>query len=207
MNNSQLRVAALATAILPFMAGKAAAASEGLDTTESALHLDTNYTGTLITVMIVLAVIIGLIILLIKLLARRNRGWGANRALRTLGGVPLGQNKSLQIVELAGKVYVVGVGENITLIDKLDDQEQASQIISLMEQSNAISWNPAALTDLFGKLKKNNRANDNAESELSSEGPDFERMLRRKLDEQSQRKQQVETLLRTPNQSDRLMDE
>jgi flagellar protein FliO/FliZ len=207
MSKSQLRVAALATAILPLLEGKAAAASEGLETTDTAPTFDGNMTGTLITVMIVLAVIICLIVFLIKMLARRNRGWGANRALRTLGGVPLGQHKSLQVVELAGKVYVVGVGEDVTLIDKLEDAEQASHIISSMEQSNAISWNSAALSDLIGKLKRSKHASDSIAADSSSEGPDFERMLRRKLDEQSQRKQQVESLLRTPNQSDRLMDE
>jgi flagellar protein FliO/FliZ len=76
-----------------------------------------------------------------------------------------------------------------------------------MEQSNAISWNSAALSDLIGKLKRSKHASDSIAADSSSEGPDFERMLRRKLDEQSQRKQQVESLLRTPNQSDRLMDE
>ena len=57
---------------------------------------------------------------------QRNRGWGTNRALRSLGGIPLGQNKSLQVVELSGRVYVVGVGDSITLLDKIDDPEASA---------------------------------------------------------------------------------
>ena len=59
-------------------------------------------------------------------LSQRNRGWGTNRALRSLGGIPLGQNKSLQVVELSGRVYIVGVGDNITLLDKIDEPEDSA---------------------------------------------------------------------------------
>jgi len=205
MMMNQIRIAALATAILPYTALKAAAASEGLDAPDAAPTFDSGMTGSLVTVLIALAVIVGLIVFAIKLLARRNRGWGANRALRSLGGVPLGQHKSVQVVELAGKVYVVGIGDDVRLLDRIDDPEEAARIIGLMEQTSGASWNPAAFSDLMNRFR--NRGAQAPETKVSNEGPDFELMLRRKLDEQSQRKQQVETLLRPSNQSDRLMDD
>ncbi|MWC26556.1 flagellar biosynthetic protein FliO [Paenibacillus sp. MMS18-CY102] len=208
MKNIQIRIAALASAILPFTAVSAAAASEGLETTDtSPIKYDGSMTGNLVSVLIALAVIVGLIVLVIRLLSRRNRGWGANRALRTLGGVALGQHKSLQVVELAGKVYIVGIGEDVRLLDKIDDPEEASRIIAVMEQQNNVTWNSAAITDFMNKFRKRNGSQDSHSATDGNEGPDFERLLRKKLDEQSQRKQQVETLLRSPNQSDRLMDD
>ncbi|WP_127531898.1 FliO/MopB family protein [Paenibacillus kobensis] len=205
MKNNQIRIAALATAIMPFSALKAAAASEGLETPDTAPTYG-SMTGSLVTVLIALAVIIGLIIFAIKFLARRNRGWGANRALRALGGVPLGQHKSIQVVELAGKVYVVGIGEDVRLLDRIDDPEEAARIINQMEQTSGAGWNPAAFSDLMNRFR-NRGDQTTSETKGSNEGPDFELMLRQKLDEQSQRKQQVETLLRSSNQSDRLMDD
>ncbi|GFN31883.1 flagellar biosynthetic protein FliO [Paenibacillus xylaniclasticus] len=207
MKKNQIRIAALATAIMPMTALRAAAASEGLeksDTVQPATY--GSMTGNLVTVLIALAVVIGLIIFAIKFLARRNRGWGTNRALRALGGIPLGQNKSIQVVELAGKVYVVGVGDDVKLIDRIDDAVDAARIIQEMEQTSGAGWNSAAFSDLMNRFR--NRGNQaSSESKGSNEGPDFELMLRQKLDEQSQRKQQVETLLRSSNQSDRLMDD
>ncbi|EFM13069.1 conserved hypothetical protein [Paenibacillus curdlanolyticus YK9] len=207
MKNIQIRIAALATAILPFTALHAAAASEGLETTDTAPTFDGSMTGSLVSVLIALAVIIGLIVLVIKLLSRRNRGWGTNRALRTLGGVALGQHKSLQVVELTGKVYIVGIGEDVRLLDKIDDPEEAARIIAVMEQQNNITWNAATITDFMNKFRKRDGSQAVQDPTRANEGPDFERLLRKKLDEQSQRKQQVETLLRSPNQSDRLMDD
>ncbi|WP_371753269.1 flagellar biosynthetic protein FliO [Ferviditalea candida] len=87
-----------------------------------------SYIGSLLTVVIALVVIIGLIILLIRFLAFKNRSFMSNRTIRILGGVPLGQNKSLQIVEIGQKIYMIGVGEDIRLIDKIDDPEEVQRL-------------------------------------------------------------------------------
>ncbi|MCU6340085.1 flagellar biosynthetic protein FliO, partial [Enterobacter quasiroggenkampii] len=83
------------------------------------------YLSSLLTVLLSLAVIIVLIVLFIKLLSRKNRMWQMNQSIRTLGGTGLGPNKSMQIVEVGDVVYVLGIGEDITLIDKISDPAQA----------------------------------------------------------------------------------
>lgn len=49
-------------------------------------------------------------------------------AFKHLGGVPLGQNKSLQIVEIGNKVYLLGVGQEVQLIHILETEEELNSI-------------------------------------------------------------------------------
>src|SRR5690606_3531265 len=72
---------------------------------------DFSMIGTLITFFIVLAIIIGLIIFTLKFLAQKNQAWSQAKSLRHLGGIAVGQNKSVQLIKIGSHVYVVGVGE------------------------------------------------------------------------------------------------
>ncbi|RAP76249.1 flagellar biosynthetic protein FliO [Paenibacillus montanisoli] len=161
--------------------------------------------GYYIWVIVALMLVIGLIILVIRWLASRNRGWGTNRALRSLGGIPLGQNKSLQVVELSGRVYVVGVGESITLLDKIDDPETAAAVLEAIEQQNGRSWNSPSLADLIGWFRRSGKEDEPA-SEPWQAAASFKELLNNGMMRQSDQKQKVEELLREQNHNDRLLD-
>ncbi|AZN40864.1 flagellar biosynthetic protein FliO [Paenibacillus albus] len=162
--------------------------------------------GYYVWVIVALMIVIGLILLVIKFLASRNRGWGTSRALRTLGGIPLGQNKSVQVIELAGRVYVVGVGEDITLLDKIEDPELAGSVLAAIEQQNGRAWNSPTITDFLSKFRKNAKA-DEPTSEPWQEAVSFKELLNNGMMRQSGQKQKVEELLHEQKQNDRLLDE
>ncbi|RXZ76949.1 hypothetical protein EBB07_32125 [Paenibacillaceae bacterium] len=170
---------------------------------------DDNLAGSLLWVIVALLIVIGMIVLFIKFLSKRSRSFGANRSLRTLGGISLGQNKSLQIVELAGRIYVVGVGNEVKLLDKVDDLEEAQAIIAYMEEQMDKSMNLSSLTGLIQKLRK--RQDDKQEQEPGTElwqaSSSFQDVLQDKLQRQSIRKQNVEAALKDAKSKDRLMDE
>ncbi|WP_274361471.1 flagellar biosynthetic protein FliO [Paenibacillus thermotolerans] len=102
----------------------------------------TNFYGSILQVIIALAVIIGIIVLLIRFLAKRNKQWAANRSMRILGGVTLGQNKSMQIVEIGDAVYIVGIGDNITLLDKISEPEAVEELLLSIEGTRSAASAP-----------------------------------------------------------------
>ena len=93
--------------------------------------------GNLLYVIVVLIAIIALIVLLIRFLSRNSRIFTSGRGIRLLGGIPLGQNKSLQIVEIAGRIYVLGVGDNVQLIDVIADEKEAERIRRMIDARGA----------------------------------------------------------------------
>jgi flagellar protein FliO/FliZ len=202
-------VSALGMAIWPRFAAAAATDGSSANNDEQMVFTGTkDLAGSLIWVIISLAIVIVLIILVIKWLSQRNRTWGTNRSLRSLGGIALGQNNSLQVVEIAGRIYIVGVGENITLIDKIDNAEQANAVLAALERQQQSAWSKDLITELLGKLRNHN---EKAEHELSEEQwhstSSFQHLLQDKLSKQADRKQQLESLLHESKSNERLMDD
>lgn len=88
------------------------------------------------------------------------RGVG-NKNIKILESVAIGQNKSIAIIEAAGKVLLIGITQNeITLICELDenmiDKSEDEKSVGGMDFSKAFK---AALEDKFGK--KFNKSKEN----------------------------------------------
>lgn len=81
-----------------------------------------------------LALVLGLIYLFFWILRKKNRLTNS-KLYNHLGGIPLGQNKSVQIIEIGNKIYVLGVGEDISTISILESDEEVEALKgSLKEQ-------------------------------------------------------------------------
>ncbi|MFC5401948.1 flagellar biosynthetic protein FliO [Cohnella soli] len=156
----------------------------------------------LIWVLFVLGVIIALIVLLLRFFAKRNRGWGMNRALRSLGGFPLGTNKSMQIVEWNGRIYVLGVGENVTLLESITDPEM---VAALLAEHEAVSANTgASLPEWLRQWAGRNRPQEEANDAAKTRGDGvFEQTLEARLRQLSERRQRVEQLMEDGRSEDR----
>ena len=78
----------------------------------------------------------------------RNKGW--NRNIRMLERFAISKDKSFCIVEIAGKVYVVGVtNQSMTLLDTLDAEAFEGY---RAESGNREPWHPAPGGPYSGKL-------------------------------------------------------
>ncbi|WP_029330787.1 flagellar biosynthetic protein FliO [Exiguobacterium oxidotolerans] len=95
---------------------------------------------TVIKVIVTLVVLIGGFLLAVRLINDRTRGVRQSNQLSHLGGVPLGKDRSVQLVRVHDKVYVVGVGQNIELLDTLEaDTEWSTEEMHDMKQSTSES--------------------------------------------------------------------
>ena len=168
-----------------------------------------NFTGTMVKVIVVLAVIIGLIIVLVRFLAQKNRGWNANRSIRLLGGVALGQNKSLQIVEIAGRIYLIGVGNEVQLIEKIDDEETAAYIIDSLTASYAntdSTWMSNVNRWLKEKRPSASRVHEREEERETDSSYTFQEIFQSKVKNLANRKKWMEEIMEEKSNSDRSND-
>ena len=156
-------------------------------TQEAPELLPGNFYGSFLQVIIALAVIVGLIVLVIRFLAVKNKQWTGNRALQVHAGIALGQHKSLQIVEIGGTLYIVGVGESISLIDKIDDEERAAALLSLLAAKPAPGFGSAS--ELLGKwLRGRRKAEPTVETKPTDTNEAFRALLQEKLQSLGNRK-------------------
>ncbi|MFI2856993.1 FliO/MopB family protein [Paenibacillus sp. JSM ZJ436] len=145
-------------------------------------------------VFVVLAIIVFLIITLFRYLGRKNQSWMKGRSIKTLGALGMGPNKSVQVIEVGESIYVVGVGEDLSLLDKITDPDEVARLRAAMEQEQhrAAGTMPPFISNFAAKLKKNRPPEDVELEDTSS----FHEVFESKLRNVPNRKQKVEELLR-----------
>lgn len=158
----------------------------------------------LLNVIIVLAVIVVLIVLLIRFLGRRNQSLMSGRSIRTLGAMGLGPNKSVQIIELGSSLYMIGVGENISILDKVTDPDEVALIINAFEDQSSSQNN--FLAPLISKIRGKLRGEVPSQEIDLSETSSFYETLQSKLAQAPERKEKMEELLRDDIAKDELRD-
>ncbi|MBN6185818.1 flagellar biosynthetic protein FliO [Aneurinibacillus sp. BA2021] len=82
---------------------------------------------------IALVVIIAIIYFLLRFVGRRSQTFFGKAGMRTLGGCSLGPQKSLQVVQVGSALYVVGVGENVTLLRCIKNPEEVADMLETFE--------------------------------------------------------------------------
>lgn len=80
--------------------------------------------------------VIVLLFLLLRYLSKRSQGMQASGPILPLGGQMLGNNRSLQVLLIGQTIYIVGVGENVTLIRTVSQGEEFQQLLKSYETQN-----------------------------------------------------------------------
>lgn len=114
-------------------------------------------------VLLYMLVVIGVFFLIIRLVAKRGRYGQAGKTIRSLGGTQLGQNKSVQIIEVGGRFYILGVGENVTLIAKVEDPVEAEEIRLSAERPGKGSDSFPTVTEWWKTLSRRKSSKPAAE--------------------------------------------
>lgn len=155
----------------------------------------------IVKVLFFLIVIIGIFFVIVKILAKKST-FLSGRSIRSIGGLPLGQNKSIQVVVIGKSLYIVGVGDNIQLLEKISDEEEAAALIEMMTPGT--SYAGPAFETIGGWLGKF-RNKPAAEEELEMTAT-FQQVFQTKLQGMKDRKEQMDEWLQEEKQTDRLND-
>lgn len=94
---------------------------------------DTNkpsFLESLFRLLIGLGVVILLIFYISKWAKRKTGFANPNQFITNIGGVPVGQNKQVQLIKIGKRYFLIGVGENVDLLTEITDEETIEQIES-----------------------------------------------------------------------------
>lgn len=99
--------------------------------------------------------IVGLIYGLIKFLAARQNALPASQVIRVLGASSVGQQKSVQVFQVGDQVLIVGVGENVTLLTEITDEQQKQKLVlSIKEDIHRTPFQQVFQTSLENQRKR-----------------------------------------------------
>ncbi|UUZ97288.1 flagellar biosynthetic protein FliO [Paenibacillus sp. P25] len=137
-----------------------------------------------------------------KFIAKKNRML-PGRSIRSLGGVALGPNKSIQVVEIGKSLYVVGVGQEVQLLEKIDNEADVAYLTEMMTSGPAV---PGAGFETIGGLIRKLRSKSQPEEEEMELSASFQEVFHNKMQHMTDRKKRLEDMLLEDNKQDRLND-
>lgn len=119
----------------------------------------------LFKMVLALLLVIGLIYLLLKFLQKKSKRFQQIKGLENIGGITVGPNKSIQIVRIGSKLYMVGVGENVELLEEITDEQAKEEI--LHNDSSGENQPGGGLTS-FWQRKNGGKTDNNHSSHFSN---------------------------------------
>lgn len=84
---------------------------------------------SMVRMVLSLLLILALMYVLLKFLSKRQNLSNQVKSLENLGGISVGQHKSIQIVRVGTKVYMIGVGENVEMLQEITDEELIDDLL------------------------------------------------------------------------------
>jgi flagellar protein FliO/FliZ len=118
----------------------------------------------LLNLFFALAVVVVLAILLIRFLARR-ANVRQKGAISILAARQLAPNKSIQVVEVGDKRYLLGVADEVTLIADVSDTFRDEYSPAAENQSDVVTPFRQMLLDKLTNLRESHRPQDSEEGE------------------------------------------
>ncbi|WP_050614788.1 flagellar biosynthetic protein FliO [Bacillus testis] len=92
--------------------------------------------------------VIALLFVLLKFVNKRSKGYQNGKLVQNLGGASLGNAKSIQVVKVGNKLFVVGVGDDVQLLHEMTNKDE---INDMLKEFNAAAEAKLASADVFGK--------------------------------------------------------
>ena len=128
-----------------------------------------------IKVLLSFVLVLGMLIFVLRFLNKRNQNYQQNSIIRNLGGHSVGAQKSVQLLHIGNQIYVVGVGEDVQLLQVISDSKEIEQMIALYNEKYSYTSTSPYVVELFAKFKTKRS------SETQSE--DFSEILDKRLSE------------------------
>ena len=103
--------------------------------------------------------VLGLLFGLLKFVNRKNKLYDKSRFMKNMGGISLGQHKSIQLVVIGESYYLIGVGDDIRLLKEITDPEEIETIVEFYEGESteiatALGCSIDYLLKMTGKSKR-----------------------------------------------------
>lgn len=147
--------------------------------------------GDYIKTLFALVFVLGLLFGLLKFVNRRNKLYDKNRLMKNMGGISLGQQKSIQLVVIGESYYLIGVGNDIRLLKEITDPDEIDKLAEFYagDRSEVAT---GILNRILAKATRKTKSDSNVTTE---ESPDFSTIFQSRLEEmKEERKRHISRL-------------
>ena len=148
--------------------------------------------GDYIKTLFALVFVLGLLFGLLKFVNRKNKLYDKNRLMKNMGGISLGQHKSIQLVVIGESYYLIGVGDDIRLLKEITDLDEIDKLVEFYAGDNSTEIVSGMLNRILAKVAGKSKSDSNVKTE---ESPDFSTVFQSRIEEmKEERKRHISRL-------------
>jgi flagellar protein FliO/FliZ len=142
--------------------------------------------------------VVGLLFALLKFINRKNRMFHQHRLMKNVGGLSLGQQKSIQLVVIGETYYLIGVGDEVRLLKEITDPEEVRSLESYFNEDELQT--PQGLVNKLLAVLPINKGDTSVENDQPA---DFKKLFTSRLDElKAERKKHMNRLAEKESRKD-----
>lgn len=148
--------------------------------------------GDYIKTLFALVFVLGLLFGLLKFVNRKNKLYDKNRLMKNMGGISLGQHKSIQLVVIGESYYLIGVGDDIRLLKEITDSDEIDKLVEFYAGDTSTEIASGMLNKILAKVAGKSKKDLNLKTE---ETTDFSTVFKSRLEEmKEERKRHISRL-------------
>lgn len=94
---------------------------------------DTTESGStffmLVKLIFMLGIVLVILFFILRFIQKKSVSFQDGKNLQSLGGIGVGQNRSVQLIKTGNTVLVVGVGDTVTLLKEITDEDEVKTML------------------------------------------------------------------------------
>lgn len=124
-----------------------------------------------------LVFVLAILYFLLKFIQKRSQSYHQNKIIQNIGGTALGGNRSVQLVKVGKRILILGVGEDIQLLQEITDEKEMNEFLHQHNEQLEQKLEPADLiTKVFGKKSITQKSKRDVKTQFS-----FQQQLKNEL--------------------------
>ena len=127
-----------------------------------------------------LILVLGLLIFVLKFINKKSANYQKSSLIRNIGGLTIGAQKSVQLLHIGDKVYIVGVGDDVQLLKEIEDREEVKRLLEYYDEKQTFAQTTPYAMGLLKKVKSNQKKESMDQSQNNEE---FQHIFNKRLDE------------------------
>lgn len=148
------------------------------ETTEETVSVGVSVTAwDYVKMIFALLFVIALLYGLLRFVNSRNKTFQTNQLINNLGGVGVGQGKSLQLMQVGNSIFLVGIGEDITLLKEITDPAEIENLTKIYEEKIDIGKSIPYISELIGRFREKGTSKTKSEDKKPSFDETFQKRL------------------------------
>lgn len=90
----------------------------------------------LVKLVFMLGIVLAILFFVLRFIQRKSVSFQDGKNLQSLGGIGIGQNRSVQLIKTGNSVLVVGVGDSVTLLKEITDEDEVQMMLDQRPSQN-----------------------------------------------------------------------